>query len=845
MCASPLVDLVLDRLPDNTGWQVTTGDIWCQLRPAGRELRRQGWKLHVSATIGSAPEVLARAADILLAEGCFFKFAATPERVRELNSGRYARGGAGKFITVYPADDEEFRQLARELDKATSGFAGPTILSDRPYRPGSLVHYRYGAFIGERTLDNDGQYVEVIRAPDGSLVEDRRDAWFSPPSWASSPLPGHDFSDLGTQVDGVLLADRFVVRKAIRHANKGGVFLATDRFTGTEVIVKQARAHIDVAQEALDNEARMLDALAVTGYCPGLLARFTQGDDEFLVIERIDGVDLRKWVDRQREISADQIADLTGKLVELLDAVHGAGFVLRDVSPMNVMVRPDGSLVLLDLEYAVADGTRLDVVAGTPGYVAPEQKKGRTATAAIDCYALGGLVALLVTGADPWFADGQDLGVRVVRWVDLLADGDATGRRFARLLRGLLAADARLRWGLAQVREFLNELGGAGLRRLARDGVEYLVASMTPDGERLWPASAWGEGSDGCNVHHGAAGVLAVLTSVADGAPHVLEAVRAGAGWLARQLATDRKVLPGLHFGAGGAAWALLDAADLLGDDELARRAVVVAKSLPVDWPSPDITHGLAGAGYTMLEFFNRTDDQEFADRARGYARLLAERAEFDDGVVSWPVPESFDSLLAGTNDYGFAHGSAGIAAFLLTAGTRLGEPGWVELAARVGAQLCDAANVDRCGARWPAGPKAGDRLFEYWCSGSAGIGTFLTLLWRVTGSERAGELARQAGLAVWSRRWSLGTAVCHGLAGGGELLLDLADATGEPRFREMAGDLAAAIEVRAVEHDGRLLAPDETVLGFGADYGVGVAGWVDFLHRLEHGGTRRWVVAP
>jgi hypothetical protein len=76
-------------------------------------------------------------------------------------------------------------------------------------------------------------------------------------------------------------------------------------------------------------------------------------------------------------------------------------------------------------------------------------------------------------------------------------------------------------------------------------------------------------------------------------------------------------------------------------------------------------------------------------------------------------------------------------------------------------------------------------------------------------------------------------------------LLLDLAEATGDDYFRHQAVDLADAIAVRASEQDGRLLAPDETMIEFGADYAVGVAGWVAFLHRLAHGGPRRWLVAP
>ncbi|HZD71295.1 MAG TPA: hypothetical protein VFA45_21045 [Actinomycetes bacterium] len=64
-----------------------------------------------------------------------------------LTSGRHRREGAGKFLTVYPVDLEQFRVLAELLHQATAGLDGPVILSDRQYAPGGLAHYRYGAFL--------------------------------------------------------------------------------------------------------------------------------------------------------------------------------------------------------------------------------------------------------------------------------------------------------------------------------------------------------------------------------------------------------------------------------------------------------------------------------------------------------------------------------------------------------------------------------------------------------------------------------------------------------------------------------------------------------------------------
>jgi len=126
--------------------------------------------------------VFARSAEVLLRHGCPFKFAVTLNRVEALGHRLCDRGSGGKFITAYPhCGDDELRALAEELHEATEGLPGPGILSDRRYRPGSLVHYRFGVFTGVPTLGNDGVDQAMLVAPDGDLVLDRRRAWFAPP----------------------------------------------------------------------------------------------------------------------------------------------------------------------------------------------------------------------------------------------------------------------------------------------------------------------------------------------------------------------------------------------------------------------------------------------------------------------------------------------------------------------------------------------------------------------------------------------------------------------------------------------------------------------------------------
>lgn len=75
-----LVRLVLTELGADD-WEMAEGDFWCQVTPPAAPTRVQGWKLHLSATPLSAPEVLHRAAHVLVSGRCQFKFAARAERV--------------------------------------------------------------------------------------------------------------------------------------------------------------------------------------------------------------------------------------------------------------------------------------------------------------------------------------------------------------------------------------------------------------------------------------------------------------------------------------------------------------------------------------------------------------------------------------------------------------------------------------------------------------------------------------------------------------------------------------------------------------------------------------------
>ncbi|WP_441246349.1 class IV lanthionine synthetase LanL [Kitasatospora sp. McL0602] len=893
----------------------------------------QGWKLHVSAASEVADQVLGAVAAVLADDPCVYKFAADRDKLHEINSRNSERGSAGKFITVYPADDEQFRRIAERLHHATEGLPGPGVLSDRAYAPGSRVHYRYGVFARPAELGNDGAYRSMMVGPDGARVEDLRTAGYRCPPWVVDPVEGRGSTDSkgasGAKTSsnattpasarnpaaastppaaprprssGVLLGGRYALTAAVRHSAKGGVFLGRETETGTDVVVKQARAHIEVdrsgreARTALRHEAMLLTRLDGQQLTPRPIELIEQDDSLFLVQERIPGQSLASWVagrlrrDGTPDIAWSQAGPMATALIELVQQVHAQGLVLRDLSPGNVMVRPDGSLRLVDLEMAAQAGSAAGS-AGTPGYRAPEQ--GPAVTSAIadhstDLYALGGLLFLLSTGHDPLLPEDAPLprpaAERLGRWLEQAARHGDTARRLAPIVLALRAEEPDRRWSLARARDAVaactdhtvghpapaSPLPDQLLDRLIRDGLRHVAATATPERrDRLWPTVPAGQLTDPCNVQHGAAGVLAVLARAAlaplpeEERELARQTAALAAAWIERRCAAEPRVLPGLHFGRSGTAWALLDAAEALDDKELADRAVELARRVPVEWPNPDVCHGAAGAGFLQLRLHRATGSAEYLDQATACARALLGAAQQEPYGLVWPVPKSFDSSLAGITHLGYGHGVAGVGAFLLATGdTTTATLAARTLAATVryesgppdGATGSDTGSDTGIGtgigtgieaAWWPQSAGDPDAVkLQHWCSGSSGVGSFLIRLWRATGDTEAYGLALAAGQAVLDSRWHSGVCACHGLAGNGEYLLDLAEATGEARFRSGAEELARLIASRAALRDGLLVLPDETGIGFTPAYGTGTSGALAFLLRLRHGGPRIWLEA-
>lgn len=197
----------------------------------------------------------------------------------------------------------------------------------------------------------------------------------------------------------------------------------------------------DAARARLLREVAALQRLRHPAVAAVLDAE-TDSTEAFLVTELVDGTDLEELVRARGPLDADALLALATGLRDALAAVHAAGVVHRDLKPSNVLMTDDGPVLI---DFGLAQGeqdTRLTstgLVAGTPGYLAPELLDGDDPGESVDWWGWAALLAFAATGRPP-FGRGRATTV-LARARAGKPDLTGLGRLTRRALRGALAAD--------------------------------------------------------------------------------------------------------------------------------------------------------------------------------------------------------------------------------------------------------------------------------------------------------------------------------------------------------------------------------------------------------------------
>jgi serine/threonine-protein kinase len=215
--------------------------------------------------------------------------------------------------------------------------------------------------------------------------------------------------------EGRALGSSYLLDAAIGSGASGQVFRGRRRWDAAAVAVKVLRPELSADPEAVARFLRERSALVGLDH-PNIVPihdLVAEGETLAIVMELVDGPDLRRILRERGPLPADAAAPILADAAAGLAYVHAAGIVHRDLKPENILVErlgtPAQSARVTDFGIArspaATELTRADQLLGTTGYLAPELVAGRAVTPAVDVYALGVLAYELLAGRRPFDAD--------------------------------------------------------------------------------------------------------------------------------------------------------------------------------------------------------------------------------------------------------------------------------------------------------------------------------------------------------------------------------------------------------------------------------------------------------
>lgn len=211
---------------------------------------------------------------------------------------------------------------------------------------------------------------------------------------------------IGKRLDG-----RYEIHELIGVGGMANVYRCTDTIDDREVaikILKDEYLNNDEFIRRFKNESKAIAMLSHPNIVKVYDVSF--GDMiQYIVMEYIDGITLKEYIDRQGIIEWKDAIHLATQILKALQHAHECGIVHRDIKPQNIMLLQDGTIKVTDFGIArfsdKATRTMTEQAIGSVHYIAPEQARGDVTDGKTDIYSVGVMLYEMLTGKLPFDGD--------------------------------------------------------------------------------------------------------------------------------------------------------------------------------------------------------------------------------------------------------------------------------------------------------------------------------------------------------------------------------------------------------------------------------------------------------
>ncbi len=216
---------------------------------------------------------------------------------------------------------------------------------------------------------------------------------------------------MSSEEQSPVINGRYRLLDKVGEGGMAEVWRARDTALGRIVALKVLRTQYSSNPDFLARFRREAQAAANLAH-PNIVNVFDigeAGERHYIVMEYVDGRNLKELIRDQAPLSVDRALDLATQVAAAVAHAHGAGIIHRDLKPQNILVDTGDHVKVTDFGIARAmtatSFTETGVVLGTAHYLSPEQAAGQPTTPASDVYALGVVLYEMLTGRTPFDAE--------------------------------------------------------------------------------------------------------------------------------------------------------------------------------------------------------------------------------------------------------------------------------------------------------------------------------------------------------------------------------------------------------------------------------------------------------